>query len=129
MLFFEWNDSLKTGNEKIDEQHQKLIGMINLLYTSMKKGEGKNVLEKLLKELLDYTKYHFETEEKIFSKIKDKNIEKHIKEHSDFTFKINEFKLRFESGEKFFTIELLNFLKDWLLNHIKKVDIETFKNT
>ncbi|MEO0234504.1 MAG: bacteriohemerythrin [candidate division WOR-3 bacterium] len=128
MLFFEWNDNLKTGNEKIDEQHKKLIEMINLLYTSMKKGEGKNVLEKLLKELLDYTQYHFETEEKFFNNIKEKNFDKHIKEHNNFTFKIKEFKIRFESGEKFFTIELLNFLKDWLLNHIRKVDIETFKN-
>jgi len=64
MPLFPWSDDLSVKVTLIDDQHKKLIALINSLHDAMRAGEGKQVLEKTLKELADYTVYHFQTEEK-----------------------------------------------------------------
>jgi hemerythrin len=122
MPLFQWTPELSVNVKEIDTQHKKLVDLINLLHDSMKSGKGKDVMGKVLKDLTDYTVYHFGTEERLFEKYGYIEYPQHKKEHDDLTKQVLEVKSKFESGQTTMTIEVMNFLKDWLNNHIKHSD-------
>jgi len=122
MALIQWNDSLSVSVAEIDRQHQKLIGMINELNDAMRQGKGKDVLGKIINGLITYTGTHFKTEETYFDKFGYPDADSHKKEHSNFVRKVTEFKNGFEQSKIGLTIEIMNFLSDWLQKHIKGVD-------
>jgi len=122
MALIQWNDSLSVNVVEIDKQHQKLVGMINDLNEAMRQGKGKDILGKIVNGLISYAGTHFKTEEKYFDQFGYPEANSHKKEHSDFVAKVSEFKDGFEKGKITLSIEVMNFLSDWLRNHIKGVD-------
>lgn len=88
----------------------------------MRQGKGKDVLGKIVKELVGYAVTHFRTEEKYFDQFGYPETDSHKKEHSDFIKKVAEFKNEFETGRVGLSIPVMNFLSDWLQNHIKETD-------
>jgi hemerythrin len=122
MGFIKWDDSLSVNVAEIDQQHQKLILMINELHGAMKLGKGKDVLGKIVNGLIGYTTIHFKTEEDYFRQFGYPQADSHKKEHIVFVGKVSEFKDGFEKGKLSLSIEILNFLSDWLQNHIKGTD-------
>ena len=122
MALIQWNDSLSVNVAEIDKQHQRLVGMINELNDAMRQGKGKEVLGKIVTGLHTYAATHFGTEERYFDQFGYPEADSHKKEHADFTKKISEFKDGFEKGRLGLSIKILDFLSDWLQNHIKGVD-------
>lgn len=122
MAFIEWNESLSVNVAVIDGQHQKLIAMINELHEAMSQGKGRTVLGRIVSGLVSYTESHFRTEEKYFDVFGYPEALSHKKEHADFVAKVSEFKEGVEQGKIALSIEIMNFLSDWLRNHIKGVD-------
>lgn len=122
MAFIKWDDSLSVNVKEIDEQHKKLVDLINKLTDAMSAGKAKQILGNILNELASYTVIHFKTEEKYFDKFKYPFTISHKKEHNDFIKKINDFKRDFESGKALLSVEIMKFLKDWLIKHIKGSD-------
>jgi len=88
----------------------------------MKAGKSKEVIGKILDELINYTGYHFKTEEDLFDKYgyPDKNT--HKRQHGDFVDQVVKLKEDYDSGKSVLSIDLMNFLKDWLLKHIAGTD-------
>jgi hemerythrin len=121
MPLFQWSQEMSVNVKEIDEQHKKLVDLINLLHDSMKSGKGKDVLSRVLNDLTDYTVYHFGTEEKLFQKYGYPEYLRHKKEHDDLTKQVVEIKTRYEAGQEMITIEVMSFLKDWLNNHIRRL--------
>jgi hemerythrin len=122
MALIKWNDSLSVNVAKIDQQHQKLILMINELHGAMKQGRGNDVLGEIVNGLISYTATHFKTEEDYFNQFGYPETDSHKKEHIAFVQKVSEFKDGFEKGKRSLSIEVLYFLSDWLQNHIKCTD-------
>ncbi len=124
MFVFPWLDKYSVGVQKIDEQHKKLVELLNELASAMAEGKGKTVLESVLKKLIDYTIFHFNDEEKYFDKIDYPEAAEHRVEHVKLIEKVNQFKADFDEGKIGLTIELMRFLKNWLINHIAGTDKE-----
>lgn len=122
MALIQWDNSLSVSVAEIDKQHQQLVSRINELNDAMKLGKGKDALGKILNALIDYTATHFKTEEKYFDLYKYPDTALHKKEHVAFVQKVSDFKDGFDKGKLSITIELMNFLSDWLKNHIKGTD-------
>ena len=122
MSFFNWDDSLSVKVNEIDDQHKHLIRLINELYKAKKEGRDKAVLQQILDELVNYSFVHFTTEEKYFIRYRYANTEEHQRCHSGFVDKITEFKEAYYDGSATLSDDLLEFLKDWLINHIKGED-------
>jgi hemerythrin len=122
MALFQWDSSFSVDVAEIDKQHQKLVEMINNLNDAMKQGKGKDVLVKTFGELFTYAGNHFATEEKYFEKFKYPAAASHKLEHTNFVKKVSELKDGFDSGKMSLTIEVMNFLKDWLKGHIQGTD-------
>ena len=85
MTFMTWNDKLSVGVASIDEDHRKLIGLIDELYEGLQSGHSKEVLCGVLDRLVDYTQYHFEREEGFLRKTGYPEIAEHKKEHDTMT--------------------------------------------
>ena len=122
MALIKWDDSFSVKVAEIDRQHQKLISMINELNDAMKQGKGKDILGKIVNGLISYTATHFKTEENYFERFGYPDADQHKKEHIAFVQKVSDFKNGFEKGKLSLSIEVMNFLSDWLQNHIKGTD-------
>ncbi|OHD55533.1 MAG: hemerythrin [Spirochaetes bacterium GWF1_51_8] len=122
MLFMAWSDSLSVGIRQIDEQHKHLIDLINNLYDAMSHGQGKAVLERTLDELANYTVEHFSVEEVLMRKHSYSGYPTHKAEHESFVQKVVDFKQGFADGKALLSIDIMNFLRDWTVNHIAETD-------
>lgn len=122
MAFINWTDSLSVGVSEMDNQHKRLIAMINDLSEAMKMGKGKEALGKILSGLIIYTQTHFTAEEKYFEKYNYPLAPSHRREHATFVKKVSEVKTAFDAGKLSVTVETMNFLRDWLKNHIMGTD-------
>ncbi len=118
MALIEWNDSYSVGNVKIDTQHKKLVAIINELNDSMGSGKGKEVLNKVLFELIQYVSSHFKTEEELMVKYGYDEYEMHRYEHEKLTDEVQRFYEDYKAGKVVITIQLMNFLRNWLMDHI-----------
>lgn len=65
MSLFAWNEKYSVNIQEIDDQHKRLIGLVSQLHGAMQQGKGKEVMDKILKELIQYTRTHFAAEERI----------------------------------------------------------------
>ncbi len=122
MPIITWDNKFSVKNELIDNQHQKLVQLINDLFDSMRSGKSKDILNQILVHLIEYTEYHFTAEEDMMQKASYKEFESHIKIHENFVKKISEFKADYDEGNVYISLEIINFLKDWILDHILKED-------
>jgi hemerythrin len=122
MLLIQWSEDLSVGIHEIDDQHKKLIGLINGLHDAMKAGQAKESLKKTLAELAAYAVYHFQTEERYMEKFSFPGYPAHKMVHAAFVKKVSDFQAEYEAGKLGLSLELMHFLRDWLTNHIKGTD-------
>jgi hemerythrin len=118
MAIITWNETFAVNIKMIDDQHKRLIELINVLHDSMKAGKGNDLIGPILSDLLSYTVFHFTTEEKLFQEYAYPEYLRHKKEHDDLTGKVKAFSNDFRAGKISVTIEVMHFLRDWLSNHI-----------
>lgn len=122
MALITWNKSLSVNIESIDDEHKMLIAMLNEFYDNLALKSNKENISELLAKMQDYTIYHFRNEEEHLKLHGYSNLKDHIKEHRIFIEKVNEVEKRFSDGKSILSLELINFLKDWLQNHIMVSD-------
>jgi hemerythrin-like metal-binding protein len=122
MALINWHPSFSINIEEIDKQHQLLVKMINDLYDAMNAGKEKAILEKMIGRLNVYAAMHFAKEEHYFDMFGYPETESHKKEHSDFEEKVLKFENDFNDGSQNLSAEIVNFLGDWLVGHIKGSD-------
>ncbi len=51
-----WSKSYSVGVDVMDQEHKRLIDIINNLYSAMRSGRGKDAIGSILDELIEYTK-------------------------------------------------------------------------
>ncbi|MDD1755850.1 MAG: bacteriohemerythrin [Methanomassiliicoccales archaeon] len=122
MPLLEWSDELSCNVREIDEQHKRLVGMLNRLHQAMVRREGQRLLASILGELMDYTTYHFATEEKYMALFHYPGFQSHSAEHEDFVRTVSRFQKQYENGDVGLSISVLNFLSSWLRDHIMGSD-------
>jgi hemerythrin-like metal-binding protein len=118
-----WRPALETRIKAIDTQHKELVRLINLLHKAMKQQKGAKEAGGILNDLAKYTVFHFGFEEDQFEKYKYPETENHKKIHKELVAKVKAFQADFEKGKATVTMELMDFLVDWLKTHIMKTDM------
>ena len=118
----EWTPDLNTGIALIDDQHKMLCAYINTLYRSVQDGTVEEMGLEIIINLKSYTVSHFNTEEHYFSRSMYPETDKHREMHKHFVAKVAEAEERARSSNFQVAGELLEFLKNWLLNHIRVTD-------
>ncbi|NER08553.1 MAG: hemerythrin family protein [Okeania sp. SIO3C4] len=122
MAFIRWDSSLSVGVDKIDEQHQHLVLMANGLHDAMRQGNGKEHMAKLLMDLKTYTQEHFSTEEMLMKEHGYPGMLPHVQEHKKLVNQVLELEESLKTGQAVITIEVMQFLRDWLTAHIQHSD-------
>jgi hemerythrin-like metal-binding domain len=122
MGFMTWSDEYVVGIAKIDSQHQRLVELINELYDGMRAGKGGAILGGIIAELKDYSVQHFKTEEELFDRHLYPEAKAHKAEHDAFIAKVSAFQADYQAKKIGVTLDILNFLVDWLKDHILKSD-------
>ncbi len=119
MDIIEWNNSYNINIEIIDEHHKMLVDLLNLLQNVSSNYEDKTTVFYVIDNLKNYTKFHFTTEESLMQKYNYFDYANHIIEHNSFVDKIEYFEKKINENNNLFSIiELINYLREWLLNHI-----------
>lgn len=122
MALFTWNDSYSVKVAMCDQQHKKLFEIINELADAMRSGKGNEVVGRTVGELLEYTRTHFSQEEALMQKANYPELQSHQEMHRKFVAQIESFIQQAKEGKVTNSIQVLNMMRDWLVNHIQKVD-------
>ena len=124
MALFVFDDSLRLGVAEIDEQHQRFVGYINEIDAALERGEKTESFLVILQQLLDYAVEHFTAEEALMRKYDYPGYNGHRDIHSATTDELWDFDIRIMADHEEETREFLDFVINWLRNHILVTDQE-----
>lgn len=122
MPIMSWTDTYSVGITEIDQQHQKLIDLINTLHDAMAKGQAKATLGRILDDLIAYCAKHFTLEEKLFDQFGYPDTADHKEKHQKMTAKVLALQQQFQQGKVTITMDVMDFLQQWLDKHILGTD-------
>jgi hemerythrin len=122
MAMMEWSPAFSVKIKKFDDQHKKLVELLNQLHDAMKSGQGNAMLGVVLQSLISYTSTHFKEEEQVMQANGYPDLARHKAEHEKLVTKVLDLQKQFQSGSSVLTMTVLSFLKDWLVSHIQGVD-------
>jgi methyl-accepting chemotaxis protein len=117
-----WGDNWSIGHAEIDADHQALVRTVNELSSAMMEGKGRELLASILDRLAAYVAGHFAREERIWEKGGLPGLEEHRRLHADLAAKVAGLITDFRSGRATLTMETMAFLREWLVDHVFKVD-------
>jgi methyl-accepting chemotaxis protein len=118
-----WTNRFSVSHEALDQDHQRLFKLFNDLSQAMRAGRSKSVIAAVLDQLIEYTAVHFRREENLMAAGNFPDLPGHRKLHEAFVAKVLEVRERFtEAASNTLAMETLDFVKDWLINHIQKSD-------
>jgi len=122
--YVEWKDEYSVGIDSIDQQHKRLIHLINQLHTAVDYSTGEEFEREALDELVDYTKTHFSYEEGLMEDNGYPDFEPHKAQHQEMFKKVEEVLSEYEQDQDAAMMNAVEYLKDWLINHINGTDKE-----
>jgi hemerythrin-like metal-binding protein len=122
-MLIKWRDIHSVNVKEFDEQHKKLVEIINEFFASG--PDNKEALKLIVGKLIEYSNYHLENEEAYFKKFNYPEAADHLEKHNFYRHKVLEFshKLETAEGAEIFN-ELSEFLRDWWIMHINNIDQE-----
>jgi hemerythrin len=123
ITLIEWKDAYSVKIPLVDDQHKELIRLTNQLYASCLEGDdrARAYFKEVIRSTVNYIKFHFSAEERIMSNVGYPQFAEHKKQHESFVKKVLEDVKKFEGG-KDDPYGFVNYLRDWILNHIAVSD-------
>ena len=121
----QWNDGLSVGVELIDAQHKSWIERFNAVAAAIENVQGPQRIAEALAFLGDYTKYHFDTEERYMAEYAYPEAEQHKAKHAELKKTLADLEQEYEEeGATHILAESIDmFLANWLVSHIQQVDL------
>ncbi|MEA1910641.1 MAG: bacteriohemerythrin [Spirochaetota bacterium] len=116
---YAWDDSYSLGIPILDDEHKKLLRLLNNFLSSIHTKDEKSIIKTTFDSLLEYTQEHFANEEAFMSKHKYPDLKKHKKEHIRLTKEAVQLN---ENKDYIFSDNIADFLISWLTNHIMGTD-------
>ena len=122
LKMIEWEDKYSVGISIIDEEHKTFIDIINRAIVAKQHNNNEEKVKDVLKEMTMYALSHFSTEEAYMIEFDYPEFQHHNEEHHDFTIRAAVYLNRVINGDYQISGEILEYLKQWLLNHIQGTD-------
>lgn len=119
-----WTDTFSVGVKEMNDQHKKLIGMINKLIEEQHTLTEPATIAELLTEMTDYARDHFRAEEYLMAEYGYENKDRQVRSHQTFIATTLEFMNVSEIGPNILSRALLEYLKSWLTGHILNEDMQ-----
>jgi hemerythrin-like metal-binding protein len=123
MNFTVWTNEMGVGVVVLDDDHKKLIGIINQLHFEMEEAHDKKVLGAVLDQFVEYSKAHFSRDQSLLFQAGYPDAPEHEMEHEWFIHEISALTERFASAPAAtLDMELMKFLRNWLDSHVESAD-------
>jgi hemerythrin-like metal-binding protein len=122
MICVEWIDKFNIGIHEIDEQHKRLIAIMNKICDALNRGSERQIAGEVLKEMQDYASDHFALEEKYFDEFGYEKAEGHKDWHREFTRKVQALMDDLQKGKKSVSVDAISFLGGWFIDHTQTLD-------
>ncbi len=124
MTTMEWNESLAVGIDLIDSQHKNWIERFNAVSAAIENMQGPQRIAEALTFLGDYTRFHFETEERYMTQYAYPELAQHQAKHEELKKTLADLEEEYEEeGATHILAESIDtFLSNWLVGHITDVD-------
>ncbi len=124
MALITWTaEEFGTNISVADEQHQNIFSLLNQLDDAVKSGD-RSATGSILDELINVVVDHFKTEEDLMQQHGYPNFAAHKDAHDKLVATCADLQKKFHAGEAEVTPETTQFVKDWLVNHIPKIDFD-----
>lgn len=120
--FVEWHDSYSVGIEAIDNDHKRLLNLINQLQTAAHYQTDPQYEREAFDALVDYTKTHFRREEELMEAHGYPTFTAHRAEHEAMIAKVGDMMQRYQAKPHETIEEAVQYLKKWLVGHINGTD-------
>ncbi len=119
-----WNDSFSVGVTYLDQQHRKIIGMVNQLIECRRDDVRSETVSEILSQMMEYAREHFRNEEKILAEHEYPELDSHRIEHKTFLRDATKFCLDTMDGISTIPHDILEYLYNWWLEHILQSDMQ-----
>lgn len=118
----EWKEEYSVGIDSLDQDHKKLISLLNQFITAYDYAMSESYEREALEDLIAYTKYHFKREEGLMEENEYPDVVEHKAQHKKMFAQVEKFvELYNEKGHDALE-EISEFLTHWLINHINGTD-------
>ena len=118
----QWHPGYSVFVKELDDHHKELINLLNELYDAYLQNSHKEKVGDIISRLFDYTTIHFAAEESYFVKFEYEQTSQHKKEHQQFLDKIKTFQADYSKNSTVLTLQIINFLHEWIHHHIMNTD-------
>ncbi len=122
MPFIKWRDSYSVGVEQFDNEHRKLVELINRMFVIVRDKDDIMAISDAVGRLIDYTQFHFKSEEAALQQAGFPNLGAHKKQHAELERQVLAFHERILSEDNAMRVEFYSFLREWLIKHILEED-------
>lgn len=122
MDILKWRQSYETGVEEMDEQHKKLIDLINTMYRVMRGKHEASAVDGVLEEMAEYAGVHFKAEEAMLKSLDFKEYQDHVALHQEYQLRMEELMAEHSREPEKAEKNIYTFLRKWWLEHIVQED-------
>lgn len=122
MAFMDWGPELSVGFEEIDNDHKKLIELLNSLSDAVAMALEDAVVGQFLEDLLSYTMWHFRHEEQLMQTHGYPEFLEHETQHGKLAETVADLQRRYREAGQDVAAEAMSFTKAWLTNHVLGTD-------
>ena len=119
-----WTNELSIGNEHIDNEHEKLLVIINDLVNLVESNGNRAKFAEILSKMTDYVFVHLKKEENYMKKIGYPKLKEHIQYHRDYTYKVAMYNNDLLGNNPPDVKEIIEYLEEWWKNHIVNFDLD-----
>ncbi len=123
MPLFTWTETFSVGSPSMDRHHQRLFDIMNRMHDAMKAGEADEKIQSLIRELIEYTIYHFSEEERLMAQQNYAGLAAQQRAHRAFVEKMQAYQQEAEQGMAIFVVSKVAYTAmTWLKDHILVMD-------
>jgi hemerythrin-like metal-binding protein len=125
MPFVVWNDRLRVGVPSFDDDHRRLVDLMNELYEAILAGRGRSMVDRVFDEMDASYRSHCVREEEALIRTGFPAAGEHKQEHDRIYKKIESLRAQFGEGALAApSLEAMALLKDWLHEHLLNWDMK-----
>ncbi|MFA7430055.1 MAG: bacteriohemerythrin [Rhodospirillaceae bacterium] len=128
MALLDWNDKMSVGVPALDEDHKKLLALVNELHSVVRKQAPPSIIDRVMRDLVSYADYHFEAEERLLRMARYPDLETHQACHEGLRKQVDALQERLSREGHAVRLQMFDFLSDWLMRHILGEDMK-YKDT
>lgn len=125
MSIIQWDETFSVNDDDLDSQHKTWFGLLNRLHEAMLNADSDSLVQAKadsLKAMIEYTRFHFSTEEAFMKQIDYPGIGEHVELHRKFIEQLNQLSDDYHAGRVLLGTKMIKFMQQWLTDHIKEED-------